>query len=519
MRNRLLKDACRALALVTALLLLLGCAPASAEDTVRETKALIDGILSYRLKAAGAAGVQDWLDHQAAENAAGEAWWALSLRLYDPSLDFSAYADALEEAVRDHAPSGASAREKLALALIACGRGDNAFVRETRDESIGEQGIMSLIYGLHLLSNGQESALYTREALIGELTALQLSDGGWALRGEKGDIDVTAMTLQALAGCAGAEESVERGLAFLSARQDGDGGYTGFGDPNAESTAQVIIALTALSVDPLSDARFIKDGRSAVDALESYRLTDGGFAHVSGGAANASATTQAFMAFAALYSAQTGGRAFYDLSAVQQESASRALSLGWRAWTCMALGAAAALICLILLLTGKRHYKNYLFVIGLCGALCLLVCFVNIRSAEDYYGHIDEKGEIVGQATLTIRCDTLVGRAQSEYVPADGVILPETAFGVEAGETVYDLLVEAARVYKIQMESEGAGGMVYVSGIGYLYEFDYGDLSGWMYRVNGETPSVGCAEYALSDGDQVEWLYTCDLGNDLEPAA
>ena len=40
-----------------------------------------------------------------------------------------------------------------------------------------------------------------------------------------------------------------------------------------------------------------------------------------------------------------------------------------------------------------------------------------------------------------------------------------------------------------------------------------------MYRVNGETPSVGCAEYALSDGDQVEWLYTCDLGNDLEPAA
>ena len=139
---------------------------------------------------------------------------------------------------------------------------------------------MSLIYGLHLLSNGQESALYTREALIGELTALQLSDGGWALRGEKGDIDVTAMTLQALAGCAGAEESVERGLAFLSARQDGDGGYTGFGDPNTESTAQVIIALTALSVDPLSDARFIKDGRSAVDALESYRLTDGGFAHV-----------------------------------------------------------------------------------------------------------------------------------------------------------------------------------------------------------------------------------------------
>lgn len=518
MRNRMMKAACRALALVTALLLLLGCAPASAEDTVRETKALIDGILSYRMNAAGAAGVQDWLDHQAAENAAGEAWWALSLRAYDPSLDFSAYADALEASVRDHAPAGASAREKLALALIACGRGDNAFVQKTCDEAIGAQGIMSLIYGLHLLSNGRESALYTREELTSALTALQLADGGWALRGDAGDVDVTAMALQALAGCAGAEESVERGLSFLSARQDDDGGYTGFGDPNAESTAQVIIALTALSVDPLSDARFVKNGRSAVDALAGYRLTDGSFAHVSGGASNASATTQALMALTALYSYQSGGRAFYDFSAVPQEAADKALALGWRAWTCIALGA-AALICLILFIAGKRHYKNYLFALGLCGALCLLVCFVDVRSAEDYYGHTDAKGEIVGQATMIIRCDTLIGRAQSEYVPADGVILPETALDIEAGETVYDLLVEAARVYKIQMESEGAGGMVYVSGIGYLYEFDYGDLSGWMYRVNGETPSVGCAEYALSDGDRVEWLYTCDLGNDLEPAA
>ena len=519
MRNRLRKDVCRVLALVTALLILLGCAPVSAEDTVLETKALIDGILSYRLNAAGAAGVQDWLDHQAAESAAGEVWWALSLRACDETLDFSAYADALEEAVRDHAPSSASAREKLALALIACGRGDNAFVQKTCDEAIGAQGIMSLIFGLHLISNGRESALYTRKALIDALAALQLSDGGWALMGDAGDVDVTAMALQALALCGGAEGSVGRGLSFLAARQNDDGGYSGFDGPNAESTAQVIIALTALSVDPLSDARFIKAGRSAVDALKDYRLADGSFAHVPGGASNASATAQALMALSALYSSQSGGRAFYDFSAVPQEAAGKAFSLGWRAWTCIALGAAAALICLILFVTGRRHYKNYLFALGLCGALCLLVCFVNIRSAEEYYGHTDEKGEIVGQAVMTIRCDTLLGRAQSEYVPEDGVILPETAFDIEAGETVYDLLVEAARVYKIQMESEGAGGMVYVSGIGYLYEFDHGDLSGWMYRVNGETPSVGCAEYALSDGDHVEWLYTCDLGRDLEPAA
>ena len=57
--------------------------------------------------------------------------------------------------------------------------------------------------------------------------------------------------------------------------------------------------------------------------------------------------------------------------------------------------------------------------------------------------------------------------------------------------------------------------MVYISGIGYLYEFDFGDLSGWIYHVNGDTPFMMCSEYKLSDGDVIEWLYTKDLGNDL----
>ena len=55
----------------------------------------------------------------------------------------------------------------------------------------------------------------------------------------------------------------------------------------------------------------------------------------------------------------------------------------------------------------------------------------------------------------------------------------------------------------------------YVAGISHLYEFDFGNLSGWMYRVNGFFPDVACGEYQLSDGDRIEWLYTCDLGRDL----
>ena len=94
-----------------------------------------------------------------------------------------------------------------------------------------------------------------------------------------------------------------------------------------------------------------------------------------------------------------------------------------------------------------------------------------------------------------------------------------TDFDIEAGDTVFDILTEAAQTYGIQMENKGsagsAHGMVYISGINYIYEMEYGDLSGWVYHVNGITPSRNCGEYVLSDGDEIQWLYTCELGHDL----
>ena len=92
------------------------------------------------------------------------------------------------------------------------------------------------------------------------------------------------------------------------------------------------------------------------------------------------------------------------------------------------------------------------------------------------------------------------------------MILDTTSFDIAEGETVYDILTQAARKYNIQMQADAGG---YISGIGYLYEYDYGDLSGWIYHVNDDTPFMMCSEYKLSDGDKIEWLYTCDLGNDL----
>lgn len=526
MRNRLLRGVAGLMAFVTACLLIIGCAPVRVEDTVSETQALIDGILSYKMRQGGAQTLQDWLDGALQDEIGSTAeWYVLALKMHDSSLDASAYVRALEAYIEEKSISGAASREKMALVLMACGRGDHPFVQKTCDAAIGAQGIMSLIYGLYLLENGQTSALYTAESLSAEIANRQLSDGGWALNGERGDIDVTAMALQALSLGGRQEEAAARGLELLSARQNEDGGYSGFGGPNAESTAQVIMALTALGVDPISDERFIKNGCTALDALLSYRLEEGGFAHMAGEDVNQSATVQALEALASLESFERGGRTFYDISSPLTQRGTKESGsapekvpskINVRFCICLVLMGMSGVISLVLWLAGRRHYKNLVLVWAVCGALCLGVMLIRVQSAGEYYGTSIDKGECIGQVTMSIRCDTVAEALPPTSSMADGVVLPETIFDLAQGETVYDLLVEAARTCTLQMESEGSGGMIYVSGIENLYEYDYGDLSGWMYQVNGDTPSVGCAEYALSPGDVIVWRYTCDLGHDLE---
>ena len=164
--------------------------------------------------------------------------------------------------------------------------------------------------------------------------------------------------------------------------------------------------------------------------------------------------------------------------------------------------------------------KNKTYILNTLLAVVLgitVVCVTNFSSADNYYkGEDISKENAKGIVTMTIRCDTVVGKGNSEYIPENGIILDTTEYQIEKGDTAYDILIEAAKKYKIQVENEGNAEMAYISGINYLYEFDYGDLSGWVYHVNGEVPSVGCGEYILSDGDKIEWHYTCDLGNDIK---
>ena len=106
---------------------------------------------------------------------------------------------------------------------------------------------------------------------------------------------------------------------------------------------------------------------------------------------------------------------------------------------------------------------------------------------------------------------------KAEIVPADGVIFAEQTVVFYDGESVFNLLKREMKKNKIHMEFVNTPiyNSAYIEGIANLYEFDCGELSGWMYRVNGWFPNYGCSRYSLKPGDRVEWVYTCDLGRDV----
>ena len=125
--------------------------------------------------------------------------------------------------------------------------------------------------------------------------------------------------------------------------------------------------------------------------------------------------------------------------------------------------------------------------------------------------------------TISISCATILDHPEEcdpdkwELVPADGWILPAVTVEFTAGESVFDILQRVCREEKIHMEYTDTPvyDSAYIEGIGNLYEMDVGQLSGWMYSVNGVFPNYGCSQYRLEDGDVICWVYTCDLGRDV----
>lgn len=94
-------------------------------------------------------------------------------------------------------------------------------------------------------------------------------------------------------------------------------------------------------------------------------------------------------------------------------------------------------------------------------------------------------------------------------------LLNKYAVTVSVGDNAYDALVKAAQANEISVQASMTSMGMYVEGINGLKEFDRGPKSGWMYKVNGVFPEYSADNYTLQSGDQIQWLYTKDLGIDI----
>lgn len=120
--------------------------------------------------------------------------------------------------------------------------------------------------------------------------------------------------------------------------------------------------------------------------------------------------------------------------------------------------------------------------------------------------------------TIEIRCDRLVENKKNvsesiwKYIPSNGQIMEKVSVKVEKGASVYDVLEKACKAKGVALDSEYTPmyKSYYISGIGNIYEKQAGDMSGWIYKVNGKAPNRGASAFKVSDGDMISWCYTCD---------
>lgn len=269
----------------------------------------------------------------------GGEWMALGLARSGRTVP-EGYYDAVVKYVKDNIDSNgrldknkATENARIILALTAIGKdvtnvdGHDLLAGLNEMSYLSKQGINGAIFTLIALDshNYTPAGDVTRDKLVQAILDAQISsDGGWSLDGKNADVDMTAMAIQALAAYyksnSSAKKAVDKGLSWLSSVQQNDGGFTSWGAANSESCAQVIVALTALGIDPAKDSRFIKNGVSVLDALCSFAVNGGGFKHLATEtSANGMATEQGFYALVAYYRLLNGQTSLYDMTDVKLE--------------------------------------------------------------------------------------------------------------------------------------------------------------------------------------------------------
>ncbi|MEE0867020.1 MAG: S-layer homology domain-containing protein [Clostridia bacterium] len=309
-------------------------------------------------------------------------------------------------------------------------------------------------YTLAAYNQGDYDTDSYEKQLVDDLLAGQKDDGSWD---EWGTIDTTANVIAGLSFYKDREDvstAIEKAINYLSTQQTAEGTFSdGYNGSNSNSTAMVVIGLCAAGVDLINDDRFIKGENNIIDGLLSFLVenkNDFGFSYTDKEAVNNGATEQSFRALIAFMQTIKTGGAYN----VYDFSGSE--------------------------FTPAREKSNG-----------------SSSSAPS-----EPSGDNI-TVTMTIKADT--GYWLKNYTTT----IPKE------GATVYHAFVKVCSANSITHQGAAQG---YVSSITKgnktLAEFDKGDNSGWLYKVNGKLPTVGLTEFPIKDKDTIVWYYAEDWTKD-----
>lgn len=498
-----------------------------AENTGKSAQ---EGIWEYEMTQAGVSDYDEYLNAGLVPFAGnGADWLVIYMKESGIEADYEAYNEALDEYLLTAGELKATDYERIGL-VKACIGVDSSFITDVIENQTGQSGIMSIIYGLMLAVSNDYVSDDVLCQIADSLIALQLDDGGWNLNGQYSDTDVTAMALQALAPLYehGYGENIEKGIARLSGLQRDNGGYASYGIDNSESTAQVLLALCALDIDYKTDTRFIKNDVTVYDALMTYATDEGGFSHTADDKTNAMATTQALSALVCIDKYEKTGRFIYDfkdtdiinntieakepetkaseteqthgeqetINAQEQNGSVNGIRGVTIKYIIMGLIAFGALITILVCAVKKRlNVVKALIILAVGTALAIAAGLCRFETVSEHYASKSEQGDVVTYITI------------KGY---DGEIAERTCVYIDEDDTAFDQLLNLVVEKHINIDYSGSKilGNIYVKSIDGLAEFDYGNMSGWTYYINGDMPDVSCSAYKLKQDDEVQWIYT-----------
>lgn len=287
---------------------------------------VVEGIFEWKKTQEGIGIDKPLMTGEVLEYAGSSAydWYAFAMGSCDYEDDYESYVLAMKNQIIEKYQTADKLDANMAtewhrqiLTLLALGEDPAAITDNTgnvinlvadgtynrgKTKDLGEQGINGYIWALLALDSMRyqvpEDAADTRESMIMAVLNSQRADGGFAMMEGISDVDITAMALQALApyykedtkfeleekdgltNIRTVRESVDLALEYLSSCQENNGTMRSGDVATAESTAQVVTALSCLEIDLQTDERFIKDEQTLMDGMLLFRNSDGGFSHL-----------------------------------------------------------------------------------------------------------------------------------------------------------------------------------------------------------------------------------------------